>query len=120
MMSYRAKFSFLNIGHWMYSFILITPRMMLAYPVLVSTTADLWRAGRFLQASPSASTLSRCTCHIPHLISCFAQVFDYYNSGAESESTVRFNREAFGKMRLLPRMLVDVSKIDTSVELLGA
>lgn len=47
------------------------------------------------------------------------QVFGYYSSGSESESTVRFNREAFGKMRLLPRMLVDVSNTDTSVELLG-
>lgn len=47
------------------------------------------------------------------------QVFDYYNSGSESESTVKFNRQAYQKMRLLPRMLVDVSNTDTSVTLLG-
>jgi 4-hydroxymandelate oxidase len=32
---------------------------------------------------------------------------------------VRWNREAFGRIRLKPRVLVDVSKIDTRIELLG-
>lgn len=49
-----------------------------------------------------------------------AQVFDYYAGGAESETTLRDNRAAFSRYRLLPRVLVDVSEIDTSCELLGA
>ena len=47
------------------------------------------------------------------------QVFGYYKSGAESEASVRFNREAYARFRLLPRVLVDVSKLDTSTTLLG-
>lgn len=47
------------------------------------------------------------------------QVYDYYRSGAESESTIRFNREAFSRLRLLPRMLVNVQNIDISTQLLG-
>jgi hypothetical protein len=49
-----------------------------------------------------------------------AQVFDYYAGGAESEATLRDNREAFSRYRLLPRMLVDVSRIDTRCTLFGA
>ena len=45
--------------------------------------------------------------------------FDYYSSGAESESTLRDNRAALGRWRLLPRMLRDVSAVDTSCQLLG-
>ena len=47
------------------------------------------------------------------------QVFGYYKSGAESEASVRFNREAYARFRLLPRVLVDVSQLDTSTTLLG-
>ena len=47
------------------------------------------------------------------------QIYDYYRSGSDSESTVKFNRDAFNNLRLLPRMLVDVSKRDISTELLG-
>lgn len=39
--------------------------------------------------------------------------------GAADEITVRWNREAYDKIRLRPRVLVDVSKIDTRVKLLG-
>jgi len=48
-----------------------------------------------------------------------AQVFGYYASGSESESTLRDNRAVFGRHRLMPRMMVDVSNIDTSCNLLG-
>lgn len=47
------------------------------------------------------------------------QVFGYYRSGAESEATVKENREAFSRVKLLPRMLVDVSKRETTTELMG-
>lgn len=40
-------------------------------------------------------------------------------SGVGDEITVRANREAFTRMRLRPRVLVDVSHIDTRLRLLG-
>src|SRR5258708_14596665 len=43
----------------------------------------------------------------------------YVASGIEGEATVKANREAFGKYYLRPRRLVDVSKVDTSVDILG-
>jgi 4-hydroxymandelate oxidase len=39
--------------------------------------------------------------------------------GAADEITLRWNREAFDRIRLRPRVLVDVSKLDTRVKLLG-
>ncbi|MGA1058204.1 MAG: alpha-hydroxy acid oxidase [Phycisphaerales bacterium] len=46
-------------------------------------------------------------------------VYDYYRSGAWDESTLRRNREAFGEIEFLPRVLVDVSTRDASCTLLG-
>lgn len=46
-------------------------------------------------------------------------VYDYYAGGAEDERTVRANREAFQQYAFLPRILVDVARVDSSVELLG-
>jgi len=46
-------------------------------------------------------------------------VFDFYDGGAEDEATLRANRAAFGRHAILPRYLVDVSQIDTAVDLLG-
>jgi L-lactate dehydrogenase (cytochrome) len=43
----------------------------------------------------------------------------YYASAADDEVTLRENEAAFGRLWLRPRVLVDVSNIDTSVELLG-
>ncbi|BAZ17009.1 FMN-dependent alpha-hydroxy acid dehydrogenase [Calothrix sp. NIES-4071] len=45
--------------------------------------------------------------------------FDYYSSGAWDEVTLRDNRTAFDRIKLLPRMLVDVSKRDLKVTVLG-
>jgi 4-hydroxymandelate oxidase len=45
--------------------------------------------------------------------------YDYIAGGADSEATVRDNRAAFQRVRLVPRVLVDVSTIDTQVEILG-
>jgi (S)-mandelate dehydrogenase len=46
-------------------------------------------------------------------------IFDFFDGGAEDEVTLRGNRSAFENIRLLPRVLVDVSNIDTSIELFG-
>jgi 4-hydroxymandelate oxidase len=45
--------------------------------------------------------------------------YEYLASGAADEVTLRENRLAFDRIRLLPRHLVDVSKIDTSCTLFG-
>lgn len=48
------------------------------------------------------------------------QAFDYVAGGAGGEDTVRANREAFYRWRIVPRMLCDVSQRDWSVELFGS
>src|SRR5437867_218108 len=45
--------------------------------------------------------------------------FGYMASGIDDEVTLRANREGFQKFVLRPRRLVDVSKVDMSVDLLG-
>ncbi|KAI1320447.1 Hydroxyacid oxidase 1 [Mortierella claussenii] len=44
---------------------------------------------------------------------------DYYRSGANDMQTIRDNQEAYTKLRLRPRILRNVSKIDTQTTLLG-
>ncbi len=46
-------------------------------------------------------------------------IFDFFDGGAEDEVTLRENRAAFERVRLLPRVLVDVSKVDTVIDLFG-
>jgi lactate 2-monooxygenase len=48
-----------------------------------------------------------------------AEAFAYLAGGAGTESTMRANRAAFEKWRIVPRMLRDVSKRNTSVDLFG-
>jgi lactate 2-monooxygenase len=47
------------------------------------------------------------------------QAFAYVAGGAGAESTMRANREAFERRRIVPRMLNDVSSRGLSVELFG-
>jgi 4-hydroxymandelate oxidase len=44
---------------------------------------------------------------------------EYLKEGIADEVTLRENRAAFGRLRLLPRLFVDVSKLDTSITLFG-
>ena len=46
-------------------------------------------------------------------------VFDFFDGGAEDEETLRGNRAAYESVRLVPKVLVDVSRIDTSTPILG-
>src|SRR5207249_8258760 len=41
------------------------------------------------------------------------------SGGAADEITLKWNREAYDHIRLKPRILVDVSKLDTRVKLFG-
>jgi 4-hydroxymandelate oxidase len=45
--------------------------------------------------------------------------FGYMASGIDDEVTLRANREDFRKFQLRPRRLIDVSKVDMSVDILG-
>src|SRR6266852_3340279 len=47
------------------------------------------------------------------------RAYDYVAGGAGGEDTMRANREAFYRWRIVPRMLRDVSKRDLSVGLLA-
>lgn len=47
-------------------------------------------------------------------------IFDFFDGGAEDELTLADNQAAFRRIRLLPRVLTDVSKVDTERHLLGA
>jgi 4-hydroxymandelate oxidase len=46
-------------------------------------------------------------------------VYEFLAAGAADEVTLRWNREAFQRMRLRPRVLEDVSRIDTRVDIAG-
>jgi 4-hydroxymandelate oxidase len=51
--------------------------------------------------------------HLSHM------AFDYYSSGAWDEVTLRDNLAAFTRVKLRPKMLVDVSKINLTTQVLG-
>ena len=48
-----------------------------------------------------------------------AMGWEYITAGAGDELTVRWNKEAYQRIRLRPHVLVDVSKLDTRVTLFG-
>ena len=45
--------------------------------------------------------------------------YDFIAGGVEDEVTLRANRESLECLRLMPRVMTDVSNVDTSVEMLG-
>ena len=45
--------------------------------------------------------------------------WEYISGGAGDEITLRWNRESYDRIKLRPRILVDVSKLDTRVKLFG-
>lgn len=47
------------------------------------------------------------------------RAYDFIAGGVEDEKTLRANREAYDHVFLVPRVMVDVSKVDTSLELFG-
>ena len=46
-------------------------------------------------------------------------IFDFFDGGAEDEVTLRENRAAFERVRLLPRVLVNVAEVDTRANIFG-
>lgn len=57
---------------------------------------------------------SMARCRLPRL------VFAYIDGGVEDELTLRDNREAFARVRFMPRTLIDVAHRNLSTQLLGA
>lgn len=48
-----------------------------------------------------------------------SMTYEFVASGAADENTLRWNREAYDRIRLRPRVLQDVASVDTTVSLLG-
>ncbi len=46
-------------------------------------------------------------------------IFDFFDGGAEDEVTLRENRAAFERVRLLPKVLVNVAEVSTQASILG-
>jgi (S)-mandelate dehydrogenase len=46
-------------------------------------------------------------------------IFDFFDGGAEDEVTLRENRAAFDRVRLLPKVLVNVAKVNMSASIFG-
>jgi (S)-mandelate dehydrogenase len=46
-------------------------------------------------------------------------VFDFFDGGAEDEVSLRDNEAAYKRIRLVPRILTDVSTVDTSTVIVG-
>jgi (S)-mandelate dehydrogenase len=46
-------------------------------------------------------------------------IFDFFDGGAEDEVTLRDNRAAFERVRLLPRVLVNVAQVEMATDLFG-
>ena len=71
---------------------------------------------------PTAHDLS-CLCisdlHALALERMDKQTRDYYNEGADDNLTLHENNDAYQKYRIRPRVLRDVSNIDTSVKVFG-
>ena len=82
-------------------------------PVLPTGPAE----GRAAQGCLPVANLGELEALARPLLS--AAAYGYYSSGAESESALRENLAALQRYRLLPRVLVDVSRLDTSCELFG-
>ncbi|VUC33711.1 unnamed protein product [Clonostachys rosea] len=49
-----------------------------------------------------------------------SKIYDFYASGADGQRAVARNRHAFSRLFIRPRVLQDVSEVDTSVEIFGA
>ena len=45
--------------------------------------------------------------------------YGYLASGVDDDLTLRANREAFGRIQIRPRRLVDVTNVDLSIDLFG-
>ncbi len=76
------------------------------------------------RSSPAGAAIDRCV-NVAEIESLARRRmprahFDYYAGGSEDERTLARNRAGFDRLALLPRVLADVSRVDTAAEALGA
>ncbi len=99
----------------------------------IDTNDEAWQSDLRRQAAPQTTTPGSVSGPPP--LSAMLNVNDfrevaeramtpsgwaYYDSGGNSEATLRENQAVFDRLWLRPRILIDVSKVDTSCTLLGA
>ncbi|KAF1854808.1 hypothetical protein Lal_00008670 [Lupinus albus] len=46
-------------------------------------------------------------------------IYEFYASGSDDEEALRRNVDAFNRLLIRPRVLIDVSRVDTSTKLFG-
>jgi isopentenyl diphosphate isomerase/L-lactate dehydrogenase-like FMN-dependent dehydrogenase len=76
------------------------------------------RSGR--AADPLAGLLTIADVHTAAIEKLARGVADFLDGGADEERTLRENESAFDGLRLLPRVLRDVSQIELSTDVLGS
>ena len=100
-------------------------KLLLSAGALAGASALPFEAGLFRAAAQQATTDATAGMFS---LSDFEQgarktlspiAYEFVASGAADELTLRWNRESLDKIRLRPRVLVDVSKLDTRVTLFG-
>ena len=69
------------------------------------------------ESAPLPLNVAECQAAARHHLA--EDVYDYYAGGAEDEVTLRGNDEAFRDLHFRPRVLVDVTRVDTSCRVLG-
>lgn len=77
------------------------------------------RAATQLNSSPGAEPICLADFEPLAKAKMSTMAWEYVTAGAGDELTVRWNKEAYQRIRLKPRVLVDVSKLDTRVTLFG-
>ena len=98
-------------------------------PVTLSMTHAFGDRFRISQPSPLNFQLTRMSERIDPINLCDLEEraravlpqmsYDFYASGANDEVTLRENRAAYERIKVLPRMLIDVSARDMSTTVLG-
>src|SRR5579863_5111586 len=83
----------------------------------VERQLEIYQGGLAGQKPSVPVTLSRLEQRAKEVLR--PEAYDYVAGGAASEDTMRANRAAFRRWRIVPHMLRDVSRRDLSVELLG-
>jgi 4-hydroxymandelate oxidase len=107
-----------------------TRRRAFLWPALMAGTAahsSLGAEGSFQAADPEKSPPSQTPARLVSLrdferrahSSMPRAAWEFINSGAGDELTVRWNEEAFQRLRLRQRVGVDLSRLNTRVQLLG-
>ncbi|MBL8190026.1 MAG: alpha-hydroxy-acid oxidizing protein [Acidobacteria bacterium] len=93
--------------------------LLSAGSVLAGAALDLPKTTAAPQADLPASTVSLGDFELLARERMTAMAWEYISGGAGDELTLRWNREAYDRIKLKPRVLVDVSRLDTRVNLFG-